>query len=170
MTRLPLAGGIAALVIMGCSTTQEAQNVEPGTEVATTAATPTAEAPDAFARGESLYAGSDYTGAAAAYEEHLTAHPDDPRNDVLLLRLGMIYLVRGAPTIQVERGEHVLGVLAERFPSSPLRDAGDYVLDLRRENRTLQADAELERQEIERLEAQIEALKRIDLGNEDEQR
>ena len=168
--RLPLAGGIAALVVMGCSTTQEAQNVEPGTEVVTTAATPTVEAPDAFARGESLYAGSDYTGAAAAYEEHLTAHPDDTRNDVLLLRLGMIYLVRGAPTIQVERGEHVLGVLAERFPSSPLRDVGDYVLELRRENRTLQADAEQGRQEIERLESQIEALKRIDLGSGDEPR
>ena len=170
MKRFPLAGGLVALVVMGCGTTQEARNVEPGTEVATTTAIPAAEAPDAFARGESLYAGSDYTGAAIAYEEHLTAHPDDPRNDVLLLRLGMIYLVRGAPTIQVERGEHVLGVLTERFPSSPLRDVGDYVLELRRENRTLQADAEQGRQEIERLESQIEALKRIDLGSGDEPR
>ena len=170
MKRFRLAGGIAVLVVMGCGTTQGARNVEPGTEIEATAATPTAEAPDAFARGEALYAGSDYTGAAAAYEEHLTAHPEDPRNDVLLLRLGMIYLVRGAPTLQVERGEHVLGVLAERYPSSPLRDVGDYLVDLTRENRALQAEAEQGREEIARLEAQIEALKRIDLGSENERR
>ncbi|MGH7566973.1 MAG: tetratricopeptide repeat protein [Gemmatimonadota bacterium] len=117
--------------------------------------------------GESLFSRSDYAGAARAYEEHMSVRPDDSRNDRVLLRLGVIYLVYGVPDRDPERGEKSLRELANRFPSSPLREAADYVLALRQEIAVLRSESEGHRQEVLTLESQIEALKRIDLENGD---
>jgi len=125
---------------------------------------------EAFARGEALYARSNYAGAAGAYEEHLSVRPDDPRNDRVLLRLGLIYLAYGAPDRDFERGEHNLRELSNRFPASPLREAADYVLALRQELAALRGESERHRQEVLRLESQLEALKRIDLQRGDSPR
>ncbi|HYO46635.1 MAG TPA: hypothetical protein VEY33_08105 [Gemmatimonadota bacterium] len=116
---------------------------------------------------EALYSRSDYAEALRAYEEHMSARPDDPRNDRVLLRLGVIYLLYGAPDRDPERGEQSLRELANRFPSSPLREAADYVLALRQEVAALRSESERRRQEVLTLESQIEALKRIDLESGD---
>jgi hypothetical protein len=146
---------VAIVVAAGCSAATQ-----------TSAVLPT----DPFARAEDLYARSDYSGAAVAYEEQLALHPSDPRNDRALLRLGLIHLVYGGPERDPERGEERLRELAHRFPASPLREAADYVLALRHEVEALAAESGRRRQEIERLESQLEALKRIDLERGDSPR
>lgn len=141
-------GCLTVLLSLGCGATAQPR-VDP--------------APDAFTQGEVLFARSDYTGAMRAYEEQLADLPDDPRNDRVLLRLGMIHLVYGAPERDPERGVQRLRELSDRFPASPLREAADYVLALRQEVAALRAESEHHRQEVQKLESQIEAMKRIDL-------
>ena len=149
------AGAIAVMASLGCGA----------------AAQPRVDAPpDALAEGEALFARSDYVGAARAYEAHLIDRPDDPRNDLVLLRLGMIYLVHGSPDRDAKRGEDSLGELSSRFPLSPLRDEAEYILALRREVAELKAESEGRQIEVRRLESQIEALKRIDLERGDSPR
>ena len=99
--------------------------------------------------------------AIGIYESLVRAYPDSPRNDMVLLRLGLIHLKLGRSNREPERGEQFLRDLAERFPDSPLRDVSDYVLELLREARTRRADVERYREAAERLEAQLDALKRI---------
>lgn len=118
---------------------------------------------DALARGDALYAQSRYEEAERAYSSHLSTRPDDPRNDRVLLRQALIFLVYGAPERDEERGEGSLRELATRFPASPLREAADYVLALRSEVRSLRGDSARSAQRARRLEEQMEALKRIDL-------
>ena len=155
MRCLGLVGSLAAFVSLGCGASAQPRAEPP---------------PGAFETGEALYSRSDYVGALRAYEEHISVRPDDPRNDRVLLRLGVIYLVYGAPDRDPERGEKSLRELANRFPSSPLREAADYVLALRQEVAALRSESERHRQEVLTLESQIEALKRIDLESEDSPR
>jgi len=119
--------------------------------------------PDALAEGEELFSRAEYGGAAQAYVAHLSARPDDPRNDRVLFRLGMLYLVHGAPERDAERGEQTLRDLSTRFPESPWRAEAEYLLSLRQEVARLEVRSAADQKAIERLEAQIEALKRIDL-------
>jgi hypothetical protein len=93
----------------------------------------------------------------------VSAQPDDPRNDRVLFRLGMLYLVHGAPERDAERAEQTLRELSTRFPESPWRAEAEYLLSLRQEVARLEARSAADQKAIERLEAQIEALKRIDL-------
>jgi len=147
-----LVGSLAVFVSLGCGASAQPRAEPP---------------PDAFGMAEALYSRSDYAGAVLAYEEHMSVRPDDPRNDRVLLRLGVIYLLYGAPDLDPERGEQSLRELANRFPSSPLREAADYVLALRQEVAALRSESERRRQEVLTLESQIEALKRIDLESGD---
>lgn len=146
-----LVGSLAVFLSVGCGASAQPRSEPPS---------------GAFETAEELYSRSDYAGAVRAYEEHVSARPDDPRNDRLLLRLGVIYLVHGAPDRDPERGEKSLRELSNRFPSSPLREAADYVLALRQEVAALRSESERRRQEILTLESQIEALKRIDLESD----
>ncbi|CAN5815099.1 hypothetical protein BH20GEM1_BH20GEM1_13040 [soil metagenome] len=122
--------------------------------------------PDALAEGEELFSRAEYAGAAQAYEAHVSTRPDDSRNDRVLFRLGMLYLVHGAPERDAARGERNLRELSTRFPESPWRDEAEYLLSLRQEVARLEAQSAEDQQAIERLESQIEALKRIDLEGE----
>ena len=155
MSRVGPWGILAVLAGVGCGTAP---------------VRPAAEPQDGFDRGEALYSGSDYANAAVAYESHLAARPDDPRNDMVLLRLGLIHLKLGPSNREPERGEQFLRDLAERFPDSPLRDVSDYVLELLREARARRADVERYREAAERLESQLDALKRIDMERSDSPR
>lgn len=148
MKRRGLAGALAVAVSMGCVATPGPQKEVP---------------PDALAQAEELYARADYAGAARAYEDQVSLGPDDPRNDRVFWRLGMIYLVYGAPDRDWRRGEQNLRELSVRFPSSPLGEAAEYVLDLRQELTTLRSESDRHKQEILTLQSQIEAMKRIDL-------
>lgn len=124
---------------------------------------PGAAPADALARGDALFAESRYEEAGQAYEEHLLARPDDPRNDRVLLRQALLFLVYGVPEPDPARGERSLLELTARFPASPLREAADYVLALRRELADQRAAAEQNRQRARKLEEQLAELKRIDL-------
>jgi hypothetical protein len=155
MKRRGMAGALAVTVSIGCVATAQPRKEHP---------------PDALAEAEALYARADYAGAVHAYEDYVSVHPDDPRNDRVLLRLGIIYLVYGAPDRDSERGEQNLRELSNRFPSSPFRDAADYVLALRQEVAALRSESERHRQEVLTLQSQIEALKRIDLESGDSPR
>jgi hypothetical protein len=119
--------------------------------------------PDALAEGEELFSRGEYGGAAQAYAAHVSAQPDDPRNDRVLFRLGMLDLVHGAPERDAERGERTLRELSTRFPESPWRAEAEYLLSLRQEVAQLEDRSAADQNAIELLEAQIEALKRIDL-------
>jgi hypothetical protein len=151
MKRRGLAGAFAVAVFIGCVATGQRREEEP---------------PDALAQAEVLYARADYAGAVRAYEDYVSVRPDDPRSDQVLWRLGMIYLVYGAPDRDSERGEQNLRELSDRFPSSPFREAADYVLALRREVAELRAESERHKQEILTIQSQIEAMKRIDLESD----
>lgn len=122
---------------------------------------------DALARADALYDRSRYEEAEAAYAEHLSIRPDDPRNDRVLLRQALLYLFYGVPDRDPERGERSLRELTARFPASPLREAADYMLALRRELTELRADSARTRQRAREIEQQLEALKRIDVERSD---
>ena len=117
---------------------------------------------DALSRADALYARSRYEEAEAAYAEHLSARPDDPQNDRVLLRQALLYLFYGVPDRDPERGEESLRELTARYPASPFREAADYMLALRREVAELRADSARVRQRSLEIEEQLEALKRID--------
>ena len=140
--------GAAALVCLACGSGPRVSGGGPA---------------DALARGDALFAESRYEEAGRAYGEHLSARPDDPRNDRVLLRQALLYLVYGVPERDPERGERSLRELTTRFPGSPFREAADYVLALRRELADLRAVSEQSRQRARTLEEQLEELKRIDL-------
>ena len=148
MKRRGLAGALAVAISIGCVTTVGPQKEDP---------------PDALAQAEALYAGADFAGAARAYEDQVSLRPDDPRNDRVLWRLGMIYLVHGVPERDGKRGEQNLRELSDRFPSSPFGEAAEYVLELRQELAALRSESDRQEQEILTLQSQIEAMKRIDL-------
>jgi hypothetical protein len=139
---------LAVAASIGCAATPEQRKEAP---------------PDALALAEALYAGADYVGAARAYEDQISLRTDDPRNDRVFWRLGMIWLVHGAPNRDWRRGEQNLRELSERFPSSPFGEAAEYVLDLRQELAALRSESDRQEQEILTLQSQIEAMKRIDL-------
>jgi outer membrane protein assembly factor BamD (BamD/ComL family) len=152
MKRRGLAGALAVAISIGCVATEQRREEDP---------------PDALLeQAEALYAQADYAGAVRAYEDHVSVRPDDPRSDQVLWRLGMIYLVYGAPDRDSKRGEQNLRELSDRFPSSPFREAADYVLALRQEVAELRSESEQHKQEILTIQSQIEAMKRIDLESD----
>jgi hypothetical protein len=143
-----LVGALAVALSVGCAGTAGLRKEAPS---------------DGLAQAEALYARADYAGAARAFEDQVSLSPDDPRNDRALWRLGMIYLVHGAPGRDWKRGEQNLRELSLRFPSSPFGEAAEYVLALRQELAALRSESDRREQEILELQSQIEAMKRIDL-------
>lgn len=123
---------------------------------------------------DAAFRGGRYADAAIAYEQHLRERPDDERNERVRLRLALIHLVYGAPATNAARGERWLNDLVALHPDGELRDVAQYVLALRGRLNSLQGAAgsgqaserEL-RERIARLEAQLEALRRIDLERRD---
>jgi hypothetical protein len=124
----------------------------------------------AIERADGAFREGRYTESAAAYEEHLRARPDDERNERVRLRLALIHFVYGAPAPDAAEGERWLNELVRLHPDGELRDVAQYILALRGRLRSLEGVAgsgqsrerEL-RGRIARLEAQLEALRRIDL-------
>lgn len=166
---VPVAALAACAIALACATSPERHRSLPdaGDAAAAQSAVASPADSDAFERGEILYGQADYASAAVAFEEHLAAQPGDPRNDEALLRLALIDFALRGDEGDVERGERSLRALAERHPGSALADLADYILALRQELANVRRESDRRLQEAERLEAQIGALKRIDLEGGD---
>jgi hypothetical protein len=110
----------------------------------------------ALSRGEHLLATGDEVGAAAAYQQHLAAGDGVAGGDLALLRLALLRLEAGGPLHDPAAAVRLLRRLLAVHPQSPYAAAAALILDLRHDNRRLDA-------EVARLREQLEELRRIDL-------
>jgi hypothetical protein len=98
----------------------------------------------------------DYATALEGYRTHLEGDVTGIGADRALYRVAVLHLVNGGPARDPSTGYALLRRLIREHPDSPYRMEAEVILGL-----TARVDG-LET-EIERLENQLEALKRIDL-------
>jgi hypothetical protein len=99
----------------------------------------------------------DYVAALDGYRAHLDGDAAGVDTDRALYRLALLHLATGGPVRDSATGHALLRRLVREHPDSPYRIEAELILGLNARVDGLEG-------EIERLESQLEALKRIDLG------
>jgi hypothetical protein len=134
---------------------------EPQLPVATPIATPT---PLAVATplelADDAFEAGDYAAARVGYEAHLAGI--DAAVDTVY-RLAILNLASNGGGRDVAAGYSLLRRLAREYPASPYRMEAELILGLSARVDGLET-------EVEKLEGQLEALKRIDLENSPDRR
>jgi hypothetical protein len=137
---------------------------EPQLPVATPIATPT---PLAVATplelADDAFEAGDYAAARVGYEAHLAGIDAAVDTDRILYRLAILNLASNGGGRDVAAGYSLLRRLAREYPSSPYRMEAELILGLSARVDGLET-------EVEKLEGQLEALKRIDLENSPDRR
>jgi hypothetical protein len=137
---------------------------EPQLPVATPAATPT---PPAVATpldlADDAFAAGDYANARAGYEAHLEGVDAAVDADRILYRLAILNLASNGGGRDVAAGYSLLRRLVREHPASPYRLEAELILGLSARVDGLET-------EVEKLEGQLEALKRIDLERSQDRR
>jgi TolA-binding protein len=110
-------------------------------------------------RAEGLLVAADLEAAAAELLALVEAHPASPEAPRAQFQLAAIHLAPSSPLYDLPRGVALLEELLGAYPASPWRLASEAVLKLTGTN------ADLRRLAAE-LQAQIDKLKRIDIGSE----
>jgi hypothetical protein len=136
---------------------------EPAPPIAVPAATPTPAAAVAtpLELADSAFDAGDYPGARSGYESHLAGVDATVDADRVLYRLGILNLAGNGGERDAAAGYSLLRRLVREHPSSPYRMEAELILGLNARVDGLEG-------EVEKLERQLEALKRIDLeGSQD---
>jgi hypothetical protein len=109
-----------------------------------------------IALADQAFEAGDFPVALAGYQSHLEGDAAGEATDRAVFRLAVLHLMPGGPAPDPTTGYSLLRRLVRDHPESPYRLEADVILGL-----TAKVDG-LET-EIDRLEGQLEALKRIDL-------
>jgi hypothetical protein len=99
----------------------------------------------------------DYEAARAGYEAHLAGLEGAVDADRVLYRLAILNLARNGGAQSSAAGYALLRRIVKEHPDSPYRMEAELILGLSSRVDGLEV-------EVEKLEGQLEALKRIDLG------
>jgi hypothetical protein len=105
---------------------------------------------------DQAFATGDYEAALDAYRSHLDGDAAGAETDRVLYRLAVLHLANGGPARDSTTGYALLRRLVREHPESPYRMEAEVILALSSRVDGLET-------EIDRLESQLEALKRIDL-------
>jgi hypothetical protein len=102
----------------------------------------------------------DYDAARAGYEAHLAGLEGAVDADRVLYRLAVLNLAGNGGGQNTAAGYALLRRIVKEHPESPYRMEAELILGLNAKVDGLEV-------EVEKLEGQLEALKRIDLGKQD---
>jgi hypothetical protein len=105
----------------------------------------------------------DYAVALDGYRAHLDGDAASVDTDRALYRLALLHIANGAPVRDPATGYTLLRRLVREHPESHYRIEAELILGLNSRVDGLEG-------EIQRLESQLEALKRIDLGRSPDRR
>ena len=132
--------------------------------IATPVATPTPVFVESgLELADRAFDGGDYATARAGYEAHL-AGPDAAIDaDRVLYRLAVLHLAKDGGGRDLNAGYALLRRIVREHPESPYRLEAELILGLSARVDGLEV-------EVEKLEGQLEALKRIDLGRSQDRR
>ena len=120
-------------------------------------ATPTPAAVEtALELADSAFDAGDYPSARSGYESHLAGLDASVDADRVLYRLAILNLASNGGGRDPAAGYSLLRRLVREHPSSPYRMEAELILGLNARVDGLEG-------EVEKLESQLEALKRIDL-------
>src|SRR5262245_61281694 len=133
--------------------------------MATPVATPEPPAVESTALelADRAFEAGDYETARASYQAHLVGGESTTENDRVLYRLAVLDLASDGGSRDAAAGYNLLRRLVREHPSSPYRMEAEIILGLN-------ARADGLATEVEKLERQLEALKRIDLERSQDRR
>ena len=132
--------------------------------IATPIATPTPVAVESGLEvADRAFDGGDYEAARAGYEAHLASLDAAIGADRVLYRLAVLNLAKNGGGRDTAAGYAFLRRIVREHPESPYRMEAELILGLSARVDGLEV-------EVEKLESQLEALKRIDLGRSQERR
>ena len=137
---------------------------EPAPPIAVPAATPTpAAVATTLELADSAFDAGDYPTARSGYEAHLAGVDATVDADRVLYRLAILNLASNGGGREAAAGYSLLRRLVREHPSSPYRMEAELILGLNARVDGLEG-------EVEKLESQLEALKRIDLERSQDRR
>ena len=110
-------------------------------------------------RAEALLADDDLDAAAGELHSLVETHPSSPEVPQALFQLAFVYLAPGSPLHDGSQGIALLRNLVDGYPDSAWSLASETILRLADTNTDL-------RQVAAQLQAQLDRLKQIDIGND----
>jgi len=108
------------------------------------------------------FASGRYDEAARAYENYLRTTQSGEQRDEALFHLGLIYVLRPAPTADWKRASATLTKLVEEYPGSPFTAPANVIVSVRKELLKSGARVTQRDQTIKQLTTELDRLKKID--------
>jgi outer membrane protein assembly factor BamD (BamD/ComL family) len=117
---------------------------------------------DYFQEGERNLHTGNYAEAVKAYETHIRNQPAAENQDLVLLRLALVYAVAPDPLRDLERSAATLQRLVSSFPQSSWRLQAEFVLELQAKLTKLQSEVAEKDDHIRHLRTEAETAQKLD--------